>query len=100
MATANIAFMEVDPDGAAGGTQPALRAPALAAQTIVNPTTSQQSAAAPNDCYVQIVSDAAVYISVGSNPTAAAAAADNILVTSYAVYSIGRGDKVAVINAA
>ena len=100
MATANFTFAEVDGAGLAGGYMPALRVPPLAAETIANPSSSTQTAASPGNCYVQITTDDAVFISIGDDPTATAGSGSEILVTSYACFSIAEGQKIAVINAA
>ena len=99
MATANFMFAEVDADGVHGGLMPALRVPPLLAETIGNPTSSQQTSASPANCYIHIACDEPVWVIFGTNPTATAGTGQEILITSYDCFSIARGIKAAVINA-
>lgn len=96
MGTANIVF------GSAGG--PTLAIPAyngvpFASEDVTTSGTSAQSAAAEFNCLAYISADVAVYVKVGTNPTAAAG--DDWLVPAgypMALF-INRGDKIAVIDA-
>lgn len=96
MGTANIVFASA---GGPSRDMPAFNGVPFAAEDVTTSGTSAQSAAAEFNCLAYISTDVAVYVKVGSNPTASAG--DDWLVPAGFPFSlfINRGDKIAVVDA-
>ncbi len=73
----------------------------LATAAITSSGTSQQSTAAPSDCVVEVTNDGGddLIIAAGANPVALQAGGLMILARTTRQFWIGKGLKIAVINA-